>query len=663
MGTRGALRWTVFTLFCNFFTHGFPPPPSYDPFHAGVVHRHTNRNRCAYVVHKNISCAVRGGVESFQEPVAAPCPPYVTNCPHQVTYKTRFRPTYKMAHKKVTELEWRCCPGYQGPGCTDLKPTPQHHIPVQGTQPYGPSSSGYSNRHTQRAERRETGHRETDDKVRLLEGQVERLSRTVLDLQSALKGLGADLRADLREDTETMLMTLFNNMRPPDGAAVPGPEDGPAVLDGHQASRGGLAGDRVLGKIEGRLDDIDDILKSKEELLEDLRGSVTSHEGQIRVLMDASQSQAPAVMELDVVQGYIDGKVEKLKDQLERTTRERADEILAACDSKIRTSQKTREDGRDKAADNKEADLREEIRAPRADMTVADGPSRTQRQTDPAKKQEDRKDVWLAIERIKEAYRVLNARIDNELIRLSEPREDADRSAPLMEELEARLNVTEQNAEIHCFYVEEKLTRIIAEEAASLRQVVDERLDAMEDQFTGMLVEMSNNSFPGAYGDSVDAVRAQVDNNKFLLRGLDDKINAVGELCSAGCSGSETTVAEGSSSPSPEGPDIIRKDPRRHGDDLDALRADVGANTDELRRLLETVQRESAGNAGRSESAERFRKELSDTRDRVAGLAGAVAGLSDSLSEHERDVLQINATCCRAETSGPGRLAPDAAGR
>lgn len=44
MGTRGALRWTVFTIFCNFFTHGFPPPPSYDPLHTGVVHRHRNRS-------------------------------------------------------------------------------------------------------------------------------------------------------------------------------------------------------------------------------------------------------------------------------------------------------------------------------------------------------------------------------------------------------------------------------------------------------------------------------------------------------------------------------------------------------------------------------------------------------------------------------------------
>ena len=46
---------------------------------------HSRRNWCAYVVPKNVSCAVQGGVESFEEPVAAPCPAYQQNCDQQVT--------------------------------------------------------------------------------------------------------------------------------------------------------------------------------------------------------------------------------------------------------------------------------------------------------------------------------------------------------------------------------------------------------------------------------------------------------------------------------------------------------------------------------------------------------------------------------------------------
>ena len=43
------------------------------------------RNWCAYVVRRNVSCAVQGSVESFQEPVVAPCPAYQPDCQQQVT--------------------------------------------------------------------------------------------------------------------------------------------------------------------------------------------------------------------------------------------------------------------------------------------------------------------------------------------------------------------------------------------------------------------------------------------------------------------------------------------------------------------------------------------------------------------------------------------------
>ncbi len=63
-------------------------------------------------------------------------------------YQNRFRPTYKIAFKTVTELEWRCCPGYQGPDCKDLKPPPDRQT-VQGIQPYLPLNPGHTTRHTQ----------------------------------------------------------------------------------------------------------------------------------------------------------------------------------------------------------------------------------------------------------------------------------------------------------------------------------------------------------------------------------------------------------------------------------------------------------------------------------------------------------------------------------
>ncbi|XP_035527393.1 EMILIN-2 [Morone saxatilis] len=662
-------RWTVFTLFLNFhFIYG--SPSSYDLFqgsaYTGVVHRHRNRNWCAYVVRRNVSCAVQGSVESFQEPVVAPCPAYQPDCQQQVTYQNRFRPTYKIAFKTVTELEWRCCPGYQGLDCKDLKPPPDRQT-VQGIQPYFPPNPGHTTRHTQRPERRETGHHEArhggTDKVHLLESEVQRLSQTVLDLQSALTGLTGNLRTDLQEDTKKMLVTLLNNMHPPDSATAAGTEENPAVLDGHQATRGGITGDKAIEKIMARLDDINNALKSKDEALEDLKGTMTSHEGQIRVLMDASQSQTPAIAEFDVIQTYIDGKFEKLKKELDQNVEEQMAKLQNSCNDKIHTLQKTCEDSRDqglvsltKLVDTKEDDLRKEIRALRLDMAAADGPIRTQRQTDPTKAEEDHsdhKDLWREIDRIADAHRILNARFDNELVHLSESPQDNDFSL-LIEEMEARINITEQNAETHCFYIEEKLTRTIADEVAALRKLLDERLNSMEDQFTTMLVEMSNSSFPGMFGDSMDAIQTEVNNNKFLLQGLDDKVNAVGELCSAGCSGSGISVGAVSSSPTPKVLENILKDLSRYRNDLDVLHTDVITNKDKLRYLEEFVERQSVASERRATTMEDFKKGLINLQDNVLGLAGAVTGLSDSLSKYNQDMHRINSTCCQAEHSGTG---------
>lgn len=516
-------------------------------------------------------------------------------------------------------------------------------------------------------ERREIAHQETGhaatDKVRFLEGEVQRLSQIVLDLQSALTGLTTNLRTDLQDDTKKMLVTLLNNMHPPDSNNGGRAEDSPAVLDGHQATRGGTAGENSLEKIVTRLDDISIALKSNDEALEDLRGTAANHEGQIRVLMDASQSQTPSITEFDVVQTYIDGKFEKLIKELDQNLVKQVAELQHSCNEKIQTVQKTCEDNHDqvsvrltKLMEAKETDLRKEIRALRLDMAAADGPVRTQRQTDPSKEEKDssdHKDLWREIDRIAEAHRILNVRIDNELAHLSGLQDIGDFGL-LVAELEARLNITEQNAETHCFYIEEKLAR----EMDDLRRLLDERLNRVEDQFTNMLVEMSNNSFPGMFSGSMDSIQTEVNNNKFLLKGLDDKVNDVKELCSAGCSGSRITVGEGGHIPTPlPGLENILKDLKQYRNDLDVLHTDVTSNTDKLKQLENFVHRQSVGNEKHVKTMEDFQKGLINLQENVLGLAGTVTGLSDSLIKYNQDLERIDSTCCHEEQHGTGRPA------
>ncbi|XP_038137647.1 EMILIN-2 [Cyprinodon tularosa] len=659
--------WAVFTLILNFhITHG--SPSYYDLFHGsahtGPVHRHRNRNWCAYVVQRNVSCVVQGNVEGFQEPMVAPCPPYQPDCQQQVTYQTRFRPMYRIAFKKVTELEWKCCPGYRGPDCKDLKPTTDRQT-ARGVPSYLPPNPGYLPRQAQRAERRETSLYESrhgaTDKVHLLEGEVQRLSQTVLDLQSALTRLTTNLRTDLQDDTKKMLVTLLNDMRPPENSN--NAEETPVVLDGHQATRGGVAGDKTLEKIETRLDDIDNALRSKEEALEDLKGITISHEGQIRVLMDASQSQTSALAEFEGMQTYIDGKMEKLKTELEKNVEEQMAKLQNICDDKISTVQKTCKDGNDeirvmltKLLESKEADLRKEIRTIRLDMAASDGPVQTQRQIEPSREKKDysdHKDIWREIDRIAEAYRILNVRFDNELGHLSSIQEMGDLGL-LIQELEARVNITEQNAEAHCFYIEDTLTRRIADEVEALRQLLDQRLITTEDQFTNMLVEMNNSSFGRVSGDSVDAFQAEVDKNKLVLQGLNEKVQDVEKLCSAGCSSSVIRADQSKTVPSTDHVENIVKDLNRYRDNLDVLNTDVSSNTEKLKQLDNLFQSQSVGYQRQLKTMQDFQKGLINLQENVLGLAGTVTGLTDSMIKSDQEIQRISLTCCNTDLTGQG---------
>ncbi|CAL8279753.1 unnamed protein product [Lota lota] len=666
-------KWTIVTFFLKFhFTYGTP----YDLFqgspYTGVEHKHRNRNWCAYVVPRNVSCAVQGGVESFEEPVAAPCPAYQPNCDQQVTYRTQFRPMYKIAFKRVTQLEWRCCPGYQGLDCKDMKPGLNHQT-VQGSQPYFASNPGHTTRHSQRAERRETGHHEArhggPDKVRHLEGEVKRLSQVVVDLQTALSGLTDNLRTDIQEDTNKMLVTLLNNLRPPDSVAPgAGREENPVGLDGHQATRGaGAIGNRGIENIMARLDDMSHTMKSKDDHLEELRRLVANQEGQIQLLMDAAQTQAPpgvidggvgvSVPDLDILQTYIDGKLEKMKKQLDLKVEEQLGRQQSSCNDKIQSLQAMCEEGQDqtltsvtKLIDTKDAELRKEIHALRFDMVAADGPVRNLRQTVHSKQEEgdsDLKELWREISRVAEANVILNGRMDNELAFLSEPRLDEE-YGHLIQELEAHLNTTQRNAETHCFYIEEKLSLAIEDEAKVVRQLLDERLNTMEDQFTNMLVEISNSS--GLFRDTVDASQAETNGNKFLAKG---------PVVAFGRRSSDDAVGAGRSSPATASLDHILKDLGRCKNELEILHTDVGANSDKLRNLEDIVERQSVGHLKSVTTMDVFQKGLINIQNNVIGLASSVKGLGDSMRTHNHELYRINSTCCLAGQSGPGTTGTD----
>ncbi|XP_054650094.1 collagen alpha-1(XXVI) chain isoform X2 [Dunckerocampus dactyliophorus] len=74
------------------------------------------RNWCQYAVSKMVSCQVPNGTETTVQRVFQSCR-WPGPCSKVISYRTIIRPSFKVAYKQVTALEWRCCPGFVGQEC------------------------------------------------------------------------------------------------------------------------------------------------------------------------------------------------------------------------------------------------------------------------------------------------------------------------------------------------------------------------------------------------------------------------------------------------------------------------------------------------------------------------------------------------------------------
>ncbi|XP_020663950.3 EMILIN-1 [Pogona vitticeps] len=180
------------------------------PHGARVASRH--RNWCAYVVSRSVSCVVEDGVDTYVKPDYQPCVWGQLQCPRVVTYRSFVRPRYKVAYKTVSDMEWRCCPGYSGDDCAEAGvslTTPRPPRP----QPARPNLSGFSNPLSGLGGE---GPRDSE-KVRQLEEKVQSLGKQLQDLQSTLQASNTKLVEDVRRAVEASL----NGKQPADAAAHP----------------------------------------------------------------------------------------------------------------------------------------------------------------------------------------------------------------------------------------------------------------------------------------------------------------------------------------------------------------------------------------------------------------------------------------------------------
>ncbi|NXI27261.1 MMRN1 protein, partial [Sterrhoptilus dennistouni] len=73
------------------------------------------KNWCAYVHSRLIPTVVVDNLETFSSGRAKPCTWQVGSCAQRS--QTSTHQAYRIKHKIVTSLEWKCCPGYSGQNC------------------------------------------------------------------------------------------------------------------------------------------------------------------------------------------------------------------------------------------------------------------------------------------------------------------------------------------------------------------------------------------------------------------------------------------------------------------------------------------------------------------------------------------------------------------
>ncbi|KAK2885987.1 hypothetical protein QQF64_020474 [Cirrhinus molitorella] len=304
------------TLYGSPYRYSLHKAGSVPQYNSGKPTGH-HKNFCAYVVQKNVTCVMQDGVATYVKPE------YTTKCIwgqkcHVLMYRTLFKPQYKVGYKTITELEWRCCPGYTGENCGEgptsdpdammppfkgslprpgVKGYPRGHpnIPISGLEPgkplpfpgghpdNKPIPSGFLPPETPK-----TGYGPkvgvSGERLDRIEENLRKLSQDLETLNVLVTGMEGRLRVSLREDTKKMLTTLLGGTpRLLDTSVGFGliPEGTPNGLDGEENLPG-------FGELVGRVMEVKDELRAKSDMLDEIHGMVMGHDGQLKKLIDTA---------------------------------------------------------------------------------------------------------------------------------------------------------------------------------------------------------------------------------------------------------------------------------------------------------------------------------------------------------------------------------------
>lgn len=323
---------------------------------------------------------------------------------------------------------------------------------------------------------------------------MQRLSQMVLDMQARMTDMSSNLRLDFQEDASKMLVTLLNNLRQP--ASARGSETQTIQLPDFSFDHDITSMDEVMNKISQVTND----LESKSNTLNDLLGRVSDHDGQIHLLIEATQKAqstpppAPPARDADL-RAYVDDKMRALREELMEGMEVKLADLKNSCDYKIISVQEQCE-GQEanylslaELMESKETDLRSEIQDLKTKLV------------DPGEEE---------------------ARVSDSVL-------------ARVEKLEIHLNSSERTVVAKCFCEEEKLKKEQAEAIEALSKTLEDKLTSMEDRLNTLWIDTSTNSPSQAGNQDLNSLKGSVQT-------LENRLDVLDQLYSKECKANLSVV-------------------------------------------------------------------------------------------------------------------------
>ncbi|XP_058250904.1 EMILIN-2 isoform X2 [Hemibagrus wyckioides] len=448
--------------------------------YSSSIPKQRNKNWCAFVVHKNVTCAVLGVTETVESD-NAPCPEHQPHCAQTGIYRVHTRPTYKVGYKQVTELEWRCCPGYRGYDCMELKDAvspqvlqepqpdlPSVHKPQQGvdvtsgSHPWTQSGQSGQTRHPWTEGGESGGQRGQHDsrRVRELEEEVQRLSQTVLDMQAAMTTTNANLRLDLQEDASKIILNLLGQLRQPQDALTGGTES--IVLPSD------LTIFPVTEELQNQVTHLSNTISTNINTIQGLEAKLQQIESQMNQLKEAPSGTPvpPPSSTLPTecqCQAYIDEKLQDLRMELLEGMDIKMADLKNSCEYKVESVKEHCDEQENfylsltELLESKETDLRQEIQDLRHLVLNSTSKGLPVAQFE------------VEIQSLKNVHQSLaNA------VNATNKQQKA-----LREALNTRFSQEEKTAETHCLKLEEKLRSERAKEQEAQNKTLESKIGAV----------------------------------------------------------------------------------------------------------------------------------------------------------------------------------------